>query len=194
MKKTLAAIASAFVVTCAPAAFAATPAPSADPAVVAATREMMASMKMRDVMLASMRQVDAQMPAQLRASMSASIDAAPDMSAEQKAGAHRKLDAALPALTAQMHATLTDPTLIDDILAEMVPLYAESYTLDEIRQLAAFYASPLGQKMLANMPTLMSRSMEISNRVMMPRIQKMMAQSAQGIVGKGGNAGNAGAR
>ena len=186
MKKTLAAIASAFVVTCAPAAFAATPAPSADPAVVAATRQMMASMKMRDVMLASMRQVDAQMPAQLRASIGAGIDADTGMTAAQKADAHKKLDAALPALIEQMHATFADPTLIDDIMAEMVPLYAETYTLDEIRQLSAFYASPLGQKMLANMPTLMSRSMEISNRVMMPRIQKMMAQSAQAIVG--GNA------
>lgn len=183
MKKTLAAIASAFVVTCAPTAFAATPAPSADPAVVAATRQMMASMKMRDVMLASMRQMDAEMPAQLRASMSASVDNAPGLSAEQKAEAHKKIEAALPARVEQMHATLTDPTLIDDIMAEMVPLYAETYTLDEIRQLSAFYASPLGQKMLANMPTLMSRSMEISNRVMMPRIQKMMAQSAQAVAG-----------
>lgn len=184
MKKSLAAIASAIVVTCAPAAFAATSTPSADPAVVAATRQMMASMKIRDVMLASMRQVDQQMPAQLKASLATSIDTAPDLSAAQKAEAHKKLDAALPTLVAQMHATFNDPSLIDDILAEMVPLYAETYTLDEIHQLSAFYASPLGQKMLANMPTLMTRSMEISNRVMMPRIQKMMAQSAQSIVGK----------
>jgi hypothetical protein len=184
VKKSLAAIASAIIVICAPAAFAATPASSADPAVVAATKQMMASMKIRDVMLASMRQVDQQMPAQLRASMSASIDSAPDMTAAQKADAHKKLDAALPTLEAQMHATFNDPSLIDDILAEMVPLYTDTYTLDEIRQLSAFYASPLGQKMLANMPTLMSRSMEISNRVMMPRIQKMMAQSAHNIVGK----------
>ena len=45
MKKTLVAIASALVI-CSPAAFAATP--SADPAVVAATKQMMASMKIRE--------------------------------------------------------------------------------------------------------------------------------------------------
>jgi hypothetical protein len=33
--------------------------------------------------------------------------------------------------------------------------------------------------MQARMPELMSRSMEISQRVMMPRIQKAMAQSSQ---------------
>jgi hypothetical protein len=184
VKKSLAAIASAIVVTCAPAAFAATPVPSADPAVVAATKQMLASMKIRDLMLASLKQADQQMPAQITASMNAMIDGDPNMSAEKKAEAHKKLQEALPTLSAQMHGIFTDPTLVDDILAEMVPLYAETYTLDEIRQLSAFYASPLGQKMLANMPKLMSRSMDISNRVMMPRIQKMMAQSAQSIVGK----------
>lgn len=191
MKKPLAILASAFAVACASVsvAFAAAPVPSADPAVVAATREMMASMKMRDVMLASMRQVDAQMPAQMRATIGASIDGDPSLTAAQKTEAHAKLETALPVLTAQLHAMFTDASLIDEVLAEMVPLYAETYTLDEIRQLSAFYASPLGQKMLASMPTLMSRSMEISNRVMMPRIQKMMAQSMQALVGNGAGAG-----
>jgi hypothetical protein len=184
VKKSLAAIASVIAVTCASAAFAATPVPSADPAVVAATKQMLTSMKLRDVMAASLKQADQQMPSQLAASMNAMIDGDANMSAEQKAAAHKKLQEALPTLTAQTHAIFTDPTLVDDMLAEMVPLYAETYTLDEIRQLSAFYASPLGQKMLANMPTLMSRSMEIGNRVMMPRVQKMMAQSAQSIVGK----------
>jgi hypothetical protein len=183
VKKSLAAIASALVI-CSPAAFAATPVPSADPAVVAATKQMMASMKIRDVMLVSLKQADQQMPAQMAASMNALIDSDATLSAEKKAEARKKLQESLPTLTAQTHALFTDPSLADDMLAEMVPLYAETYTLDEIRQLSAFYASPLGQKMLANMPTLMSRSMEISNRVMMPRIQKMMAQNAHSIVGK----------
>jgi hypothetical protein len=184
VKKSLAAIASALAVTCACTAFAATPAPSADPAVVAATKQMLASMKMRDVMLASMRKMDEQMPALLKASVSAEIDNDPDLTAAQKLDAHKKLEAALPKIVAEMHATLTDPALVDNILTEIVPLYAEIYTLDEIRQLSAFYMSPLGQKMLNSMPTVMSRSMEIANRVLMPRVQNMVAQSAQSIVGK----------
>jgi hypothetical protein len=184
VKKSLAAIASALSFISAPAAFAATPAPSADPAVVAATKQMLASMTIRDVMMASLKQADQQMPAQIAASLNMAIDSDTTLSADKKAEAHKKLQEALPKLTAQTHSMLTDPSLVDDMLAEMVPLYADTYTLDEIRQLSAFYASPLGQKMLANMPTLMSRSMEISNRVMMPRIQKMMAQTAQSIGGK----------
>jgi hypothetical protein len=144
VKKSLVAIASAFVI-CSPAAFAATPVPSADPAVVAATKQMLASMKIRDVMQASLKQADQQMPTQIAASMNAMIDSDATLSPEKKAEAHKKLQEALPTLTAQMHGVFSDPTLVDDMLAEMVPLYAETYTLDEIRQLSAFYASPLGQ-------------------------------------------------
>jgi uncharacterized protein len=186
VKKSLVAIASALVVTCSPAAFAATSMPSADPAVVAATKEMMASMKLRDVMLASLKQADQNMPAQIAASLNAKVDGDATLNAAKKAEMRTKLEKVLPTVTAQVHTMLTDPSLVDEMLAEMVPLYAETYTLDEIHQLSAFYASPLGQKMLANMPTLMSRSMEISNRIMMPRIQKMMAQTAQSITGNTG--------
>jgi hypothetical protein len=185
MKKYLAAATCAIVVACAPAfAQAAATATSADPAVVEATRQMMASMKMRDVMLASMQQMARQVPAQLKAGLSTTIANNPRMSEQQKAEAQKKLDEALPAITAQMQALLSDPSLVDDMMAEIVPLYAETYTLDEIHQLSAFYASPVGQKMLAKMPTLMTRSMEIGNRVMMPRIQKMMQQTAQTLAGK----------
>ena len=192
MKKSLAAIASVIAVTWASAAFAATPVPSADPAVVAATKEMMASMKLRDVMLASLKQADQNMPAQIAASLNMMVDGDATLSADKKAEMRKKLEKVLPTVTAQTHAMLTDPSLVDEMLTEMVPLYAETYTLDEIRQLSAFYASPLGQKMLANMPTLMSRSMEITNRLMMPRMQKMMAQIAQSVTGNTGNTGNTG--
>jgi len=192
VKKSFAAIASALVVTCSPAAFAATSMPSADPAVIAATKEMMASMKLRDVMMASLKQADQNMPAQIAASLNAMVDRDATLSAEKKAEMRKKFEKILPTANAQAHALLTDPSLVDEMLAEMVPLYAETYTLDEIHQLSAFYASPLGQKMLANMPTLMSRSMEITNRLMMPRMQKMMAQIAQSVTGNTGNTGNTG--
>lgn len=184
MKKPLAAIASAIVLTCAPAFSQAAPMPSADPAVVAATKDMLAALKVREMMTGMMARMEQQMPAQMRASMTAAINGNPNMTPEQKAEQLKKLDEAAQASAAQAHALFSDPTLVDDMIAEMVPLYAETYTLDEIRQLTAFYTSPLGLKMQANMPALMTRSIEISQRVMMPRIQKAMAQSRQAAAGK----------
>jgi hypothetical protein len=157
---------------------------SADPAAVAATRDMLAAMKVRDMMTRLMAQMEQQMPAQARMAATAAINGNPNLSPQQKEEELKKVDAATQDAAAQAHAVFSDPTLVDDMLAEMVPLYAETYTLDEIRQLTAFYASPLGQKMQAKMPELMNRSMQISQRVMMPRIQKIMAQRQQAAAGK----------
>jgi hypothetical protein len=61
------------------------------------------------------------------------------------------------------------------MVALMVPLYASTYTVDEIRQLTAFYDSPLGQKMVAKSPELMDRSMQAAYKLMMPRVTLVMA-------------------
>jgi hypothetical protein len=180
MKKHVAALASVIILSCAPViSHAAAPVPSADPAVVAATREMLAAMKVRDMMILTIASIEQQMPAQQRTAMTAAINGNPNLTPQQKAEQLKKGEEVVQATATQAHAMFSDPTLVDDMIAEMVPLYAETYTLDEIRQLTAFYASPLGQKMQANMPMLMRRSMEASQRVMMPRIQKAMAQRQQ---------------
>jgi hypothetical protein len=180
MQKTFAAVASVIVLSCASAfSQAAAPMPSADPAVVAATKQMFAAMKIHEMMTSMMAQMEQQIPNQIRATASAAINGNPQLTAQQKAEQLKQAEDAAQASVARAHAVFSDPTLVDDMIAEMVPLYAETYTLDEIRQLTAFYASPLGQKMQARTPELMSRSMEISRRVMMPRIQKAMAQSHQ---------------
>jgi hypothetical protein len=180
MHKSFAVIASAIVLSCASGfSLAAAPVPSADPQVVAATKQMFAAMKVHDMMTNTMAQMEQQVPNQIRAAAAAAINGNPNLTPQEKAEQLKKAEEAAQASVAQAHSVFSDPTLVDDMIAEMVPLYAETYTLDEIRQLTAFYASPLGQKMQATMPALMSRSMEISQRVMMPRIQKAMAQSRQ---------------
>jgi hypothetical protein len=152
--------------------------------VVAATRDLLTAMKVRDGMTLMMASMERQVPMQTRTALAAAINGNPNLTPQQKAEQLKKVDEAVEHAVEQSHALFSDPTLVDDMIAEMVPLYAETYTLDELRQLIAFYSSPLGQKMLAKMPMLMNRGMEISQRVMMPRIQKAMAQSQQAAGGK----------
>lgn len=186
MKTTLVAIASAILVACAPAFAqnAAASASTADKATVEATQKMLATMRVRDTMSLAFRQMEQQMPNQIMASVGAAIRNDTKMNEQQKAEALQKLQQKMPELSARLHTLVSDPSLLDDMVREMVPVYAETYTLDEIRQLTAFYDSPIGQKMLAKMPQLMARSMEIGNRVMMPRMQKFMAENAQSLAGE----------
>jgi hypothetical protein len=181
MKKHLIAFAAA--VSLAVPCFAQT-APALDPAVVQAVKEMMSAMKVRDVMASSMQQMQQAMPAAMRSSTAQMINGNPAMSAERKQQALAQFDKEWPKIQAQMLVLFADPTLMDDLMAEMVPLYANNYSVDEIHQMSAFYQSPVGQKMLATTPKLMSEMMAINNRVVIPRIQKLMAQATNSVAGK----------
>lgn len=47
----------------------------------------------------------------------------------------------------------------EELMAKVVPIYSEHYSLDELEQLIAFYRTPLGQKVIKEMPEIMKQSM-----------------------------------
>ena len=62
---------------------------------------------------------------------------------------------------------------------EFATLYASVYTEAELRELTAFYKTPLGQKMLDKMPQLLQETMQLALRHMQestPQIQKLVDQ------------------
>lgn len=180
MKKYLAMFAAISAFAGAPA-FAQNAQPALDPATVAAVKQMMSAMKVREVMQAGMQQMELGMPAQLRQTITAGINANREMSAQQKQQALARIEQKLPKLVAVLHNTISDPALLDEMIAELVPVYARNYTTAEIQQLAVFYQSPLGQKMLATMPKVMAESMAISNKLMAPRLQKLMTDAMHAV-------------
>lgn len=182
MKTRLAAFASVLAFAVIPA-FAQT-APALDPAAVQATRQMMAAMHAHDTMVQTLKVMEQAMPAQARASMVGALERNTTLTPQQKAEALDRFDKNLPAMMARTHATLDDPSLIDDLMAAMVPVYASTYTVDEIHQLTAFYESPVGQKLMAATPKVMGQVVEICRRVMQERVAKAMAGGAPGTNGQ----------
>lgn len=53
----------------------------------------------------------------------------------------------------------------DGMLARMIPAYAEAFSHDEIRQLLAFYQSPVGRKAVSTMPRLMAQGQRIGQEM-----------------------------
>lgn len=177
MKKFLAAM-SLFLAATAPAAFAqpaVPPAPpAADPAALAAANEMLVSMNYRAVakdMMAQMRQT---MPAMMQQGAAASIDRNPNLDAAQKKAAIDKMKTDMPKAVAALDGVFTDPTVLDELMRETASLYARHFTVTELRQIAAFYKTPVGAKMLTTMPQLMSESMQMGQRVIMPHVVAVM--------------------
>jgi hypothetical protein len=46
-----------------------------------------------------------------------------------------------------------------DLLEQIIPIYDKYYTVDDLRAVNAFYASPAGQKILSTLPHVMHDSM-----------------------------------
>ncbi|HEU0013299.1 MAG TPA: DUF2059 domain-containing protein [Longimicrobium sp.] len=65
----------------------------------------------------------------------------------------------------------------DEMEPEFIRMYTELYTVDELRQLAAFYRTPVGQKLADTSPELAVRTQAIVNA----RIQEMLPALMEAI-------------
>lgn len=188
MKKIVAAAVTAFALTGAASSHAQAPAPASapaaaiDPAALAASRELFEAMNHRVMMTGMMQQMSQGIAQSMRAGAEAGINNNPKISAEQKKKALAKMEAELPGVVSAMQGVMNDPGLIDEILAETVPIYARTFSADELKQLTAFYRSPIGAKMLASMPQLMAQGMQVGQQVVTRRIGPLMQKlQEQGI-------------
>jgi len=188
MKKIVAAVLTAFALTGAAPSFAQTaaPAPAAaaiDPATLAASQELFEAMNHRAMMTGMMKQMSQGIAQSMRAGAEAGINNNPKLNAEQKKQALAKMEAELPAFITAMQGVMNDPVMIDEILAETVPIYARTFSADELKQMTAFYRTPVGAKMLASTPQLMAQGMQVGQQVVSRRIgplmQKMQQESKQ---------------
>ena len=168
------------------AAFAAFPsfalaAPAADPQATAAVKSMFDAMEIRKSMTAMYAEMQKAMPAMMRQQLGGMIQADTTITPEQKKAALAKVEQMLPRMSQSLAKIFNDPALIDEMMNEMVPLYTNNYTVAEIKQLTAFYQTPVGRKMMALMPKLGTESMAIGQRIMMPRVGKLMGEMAQDL-------------
>jgi hypothetical protein len=116
------------------------PAPSPD--ALAAARELVATMRGAD-------QLKTVLPLFMQQLKPAIVQGRPEVD--------RDYDAMLPVMMEIINAR--SAALIEEIAA----LYARTFTGDEMRQVTAFYRTPIGQKFLDQMPALMQESMTIGN-------------------------------
>jgi uncharacterized protein len=86
----------------------------------------------------------------------------------------------------------------DDILRDMIPVYQKHLTESDLNTMMAFYSSPVGRKVLKEMPAMTAEAMRVSMVRLQPQMQRMMtdiqsriqalaAQDKEGDTGKTGN-------
>jgi uncharacterized protein len=65
---------------------------------------------------------------------------------------------------------------LDDILDAMEPVYQKHFTKGDIDSLIAFYSTPVGQKMLVELPTITQEAMQASSGIMRKYMDQTMQQ------------------
>ncbi|MYM96914.1 DUF2059 domain-containing protein [Duganella vulcania] len=175
MKKLIAAVLTTLAFTAAAPSFAQAPqAAPLDPASVAAARELFESMNYRATMVDMMKQMSSSAMGSIRPAMEGAINGDSKLDAAAKKQALEKLARKMPEIEKLMNEFMSDPALVDETLEASIPLYARTYTVDEIHQIAAFYRTPVGVKMLATMPRLSAELMQNTQGMMTKRLGALM--------------------
>ncbi|MBB3223302.1 DUF2059 domain-containing protein [Pseudoduganella umbonata] len=156
-----------------------TQAPVPDPKTAAAARDLLDAMNYRATTAAAVKQMTANMPTMMRSGAENSIRSNAKLSEKEKADKLAEVDRMVPQAVAAIKKVLEDPKLADEMMAEVVPLYSRYFTADEMKQLATFYRTPIGKKSLQVMPQLMGEGMQVGQRVIAPRINKLMQELNQ---------------
>jgi hypothetical protein len=88
--------------------------------------------------------------------------------------------AVLDAIPTKFAALIREELAWDKMKPAYVRIYRESFEQDEIDGLIAFYQSPAGQAMVRKMPTVMAKSMDLTQaqmRTLMPKLNGLMRES-----------------
>jgi len=144
------------------------------PAMKVAVRDMLEAIQFPALTRQIFDQMLQSVPAMMRQAAVQNVTGNPDVKEKRQQQALANVEEEIPLAVTTLTEVLNDPTLTEELRAEMVQLYARYYTVQEIEQLTAFYKTPLGRKLLATMPKLSVESVEISQRVLIPRVNAVL--------------------
>ena len=116
---------------------------SPSPDAIAAAQELMTAMKATD-------QIKAILPLVMQSLKPAIVQGRPEVERDFDDISRRLLEA--------FNAR------VNEVIALGATIYARNFTVDELRELTAFYRSPLGQKVQQKLPTVMQESMSMGAR------------------------------
>jgi uncharacterized protein len=114
--------------------------PTGDPQAIAAAKELMIAM-------GSLRQFEVAIDTMTRGLA--------DLYKKQAPAKGREIDEVMGLMASKFNARKMD------MLDMVAPLYAEKFTIAELRDIGAFYKTPIGQKMINTQPEIMQRSMQL---------------------------------
>ena len=161
-----------------PTAPAASPAPvKVTPELRSAIKELLMAAQAKDGLRNAFQAISQTLPNQMAQLFSSAIQQNPGLTDESRRQVRERLSKSFEPATKEAMTIVQDPKLIDEVMENSYPIYASHFTLDEIRQLTAFYKSPIGAKSIKVMPQVMNESMRSGMATIQPRISAIMERT-----------------
>ncbi|HEY0196910.1 MAG TPA: DUF2059 domain-containing protein [Rhodanobacter sp.] len=86
---------------------------------------------------------------------------------------------AVPCVPASYWQGFIDANGTEQLMGRMVPIYQSHFTADDVNGLLKFYRSPLGQKVITQMPITMAEGMKVGQQWGRARGEAMIRQLQQ---------------
>lgn len=96
----------------------------------------------------------------------------------EQSGAPESKKATLETYQAKANAELDKAIGWNQVKPDMIKLYTDNFSEQELKDLVKFYKSPLGQKVLSTMPKVTQQSVELSQKHLepaVPAVNKLLA-------------------
>ena len=165
-------------------AAAAAPAPAAAPITPvtpeqrAAIKELLDVTHARDNLGRAFQAMAQSVPVQMAGAANRQIEESP-ITQDQKQKVREGLNGTFPGVVKDADALITDPKNVDVALEKMIGIYARNFTVEEIRQIVAFYKTPVGVKTLTTMPQVVNETMQAGIATFQPKLAALLDKSVR---------------
>lgn len=168
----------------APATIAAPAAAAPAPVVVtpearAAIKDLIDTMKMRENLAKAFQVMGQNLPPQMAQAMNASIENNATLSSDQKQKVRANMNQPFETAVKEAQTIINDPKIVEESIERMYPIYAKYYTPEEVRQITAFYKTPVGAKTLGVTPQIINESMQAGFSLFQPRVNAVMEKTVK---------------
>ncbi len=166
----------------------ATPAAAAQPAPApvtvtpearAAIKDLIETTKTRENLAKTFQAMSQNLPPQMAQAMNVSIENNASLTPEQRQKVRANMNQPFEAAVKDAMTLINDPKIVDESIERMYPIYAKYYTPDELRQISAFYKTPVGAKSLTAMPQVINESMQAGFAIFQPRLNALMEKTVK---------------
>jgi hypothetical protein len=147
-----------------------------DPMALAAANDLLVAMRYKHTLAAEMKAASDKAPDTLRQIVTRKVSGNQMLTAEARAKMVATIDKKLPAAEEALEKLFTDPATTDAITAETARLYTRYFTIEDMRQTAAFYRTPAGSKLLALAPRVTAESLTFGQAYIAPRMDKLIEE------------------